>query len=81
MAKKQTIKRNNKSAKASTGKGLKKSFDLKSRKVQFFVVIAIVALLGGGWFTYKSFAYSDVIQSTVAKYNPRLATDTEKKSR
>ncbi|USN95597.1 MAG: hypothetical protein H6793_00300 [Candidatus Nomurabacteria bacterium] len=33
-----------------------KSFDLKSRKVQFFVVILIVAILGGGYFTLKSFA-------------------------
>ncbi len=33
-----------------------KSFDLKNRKVQFFVVILIVAILGGGYFTFKSFA-------------------------
>lgn len=35
---------------------LGKSFNLKSRKVQFFVVILIVAVLGGGYFTFKSFA-------------------------
>ncbi len=34
----------------------KRRFNLQSRKVQFVVVILIVAILGGGWFTYKSFA-------------------------
>lgn len=33
-----------------------KKFDLKDRKVQFFVFIMIFAILGGGWNVYKSFA-------------------------
>ncbi len=33
-----------------------KKFDLKSRKVQFFVSILIIAILGGGYFTFRSFA-------------------------
>lgn len=43
---------------ASKSTGLKRRFDLTNKKVQFFVVIAIVAVLGGGWFTLKSFANS-----------------------
>ncbi len=45
-----------KKSKASKANGLKKRFDLNNKRVQFFVVVGIVALLGGGWFTYKSFA-------------------------
>ena len=46
-----------KNSNTNNGKGFfGKSFDLKSRKVQFFVVILIVAILGGGYFTFKSFA-------------------------
>jgi len=33
-----------------------KKFDIKSRKVQFFVSILVIAILGGGYFTFKSFA-------------------------
>ncbi len=41
----------------ATKKGLLgRSFNLQSRKVQFVVFILVVAILGGGWFTYKSFA-------------------------
>jgi len=43
-----------------------KSFDLKSRKVQFFVVILIVAILGGGYFTLKSFAATALDTYTVS---------------
>ena len=39
---------------------LGRSFNLQSRRVQFFVVILIVAILGGGYFTYKSFAATSV---------------------
>ncbi len=35
---------------------LSQSFSLQSKKVQFFVVIAIIAILGGGYYTIKSFA-------------------------
>lgn len=35
---------------------LKRRLDLTNKKVQFFVVIGIVAILGGGYFTVKSFA-------------------------
>lgn len=52
-----------KKSKASKSTGLRKRFDLTNKKVQFFVVIAIVAILGGGWFTYKSFAAT--VNSTV----------------
>ena len=34
----------------------KKGFDIANRRVQFFVVIAIVALLGGGYYLYRSYA-------------------------
>ncbi len=36
--------------------GWKRQFDLTNRKVQFFVVIGIFAILGGGYFTFRSFA-------------------------
>ncbi len=50
---KNSISRNNK----LKNKGLfGKSFDLRNRKVQFFVFILIIAVLGGGWNVYKSFA-------------------------
>jgi len=39
----------------------KKRFDLTNRKVQFFVVIAIFAILGGGYFTFRSFAATNYI--------------------
>jgi hypothetical protein len=55
------------SAKSS---GLKTRFNLANRKVQFFVFIAIVALLGGGYFTIKSFAAT----STVAEVSNGLLT-------
>lgn len=45
-----------KKTKASKSAGLKRRFDLTNKKVQFFVVIGIVAILGGGYFTFKSFA-------------------------
>jgi len=35
----------------------KKRFDLTNKKVRFFVVIGIFVILGGGYFTYRSFAY------------------------
>lgn len=47
-------------AKKSSKGFLGKKFNLQSRKVQFFVVILIVAILGGGYFTYKSFAATEV---------------------
>lgn len=52
-APKRSVSANNK--KSSKG-FLSKKFNLQSRKVQFFVVILIVAVLGGGYYTYKSFA-------------------------
>lgn len=55
-----------KKTKVSKGTGLKRKFDLSNRRVQFFVTIAIVALLGGGWFTYKSFA----AVAPLASYSP-----------
>lgn len=46
----------------SVGKSRKglfgRRFNLQSRKVQFVVFILIVAVLGGGYYTYKSFAAS-----------------------
>ena len=53
--------------------GPKEKFSLKSKRVQFFVAIGIVSLLGGGWFTYKSFAASTltaVPNTTDNKSNP-----------
>lgn len=38
----------------------KRRFDLANKKVQFFVVIGIIAILGGGYYTLKSFADSVV---------------------
>lgn len=34
----------------------KNSFNLANKKVRFFVVIGVFVILGGGYFTYKSFA-------------------------
>ena len=55
MPKNSTVTKRTSSA-SSKKNGLKKRFDLTNRKVQFFVVIAIVAVLGGGYFTVRSFA-------------------------
>ncbi|USN95601.1 MAG: hypothetical protein H6793_00320 [Candidatus Nomurabacteria bacterium] len=52
-----------------------KSFDLKSRKVQFFVVILIVAILGGGYFTLKSFAFTP-LTTTIDTYNGKIAFES-----
>ena len=54
------------SSKVGSKKVYKKSlsvrrFNLQSRKVQFFVVIFIVAILGGGYFTFKSFAATSIL--------------------
>lgn len=57
---------------ASSGKKkgiLGRSFNLKSRKVQFVVAILIVAILGGGYFTYKSFAATKIYTYTPAYGN------------
>lgn len=35
---------------------LGRSFNLRSRKVQFVITILVIAVLGGGYFTFKSFA-------------------------
>jgi len=40
---------------------LKNRVDLTNKKVRFFVVIGIFAILGGGYFTYKSFAATNYI--------------------
>lgn len=45
-----------KNKQVSKSAGLKRRFDLTNKKVQFFVVIAIVAVLGGGYYTVRSFA-------------------------
>lgn len=56
-----TTKTTRKASPASNKKsGLKRRFDLTNKKVQFFVVIGIVAILGGGYFTFKSFAATGV---------------------
>ncbi|MFO0887438.1 MAG: hypothetical protein U0413_04420 [Candidatus Saccharimonadales bacterium] len=72
-----------KNSNTNNGKGFfGKSFDLKSRKVQFFVVILIVAILGGGYFTLKSFAatvaysYSPVNNTLVCKEKCKKVNDT-----
>ena len=56
-----------------------KSFDLKSRKVQFFVSIFIIAILGGGYFTFKSFAATqDFIYTADNGYlNPETKASTQ----
>lgn len=50
-----------KKSKASKSAGLKRRFDLTNKKVQFFVVIGIVAILGGGYFTFRSFAATTTV--------------------
>lgn len=48
-----------KKATVSSGKQkglLRRSFNLKSRKVQFFVSVLVIAIVGAGYFTFKSFA-------------------------
>lgn len=78
MAKvKKTANKRSSAIKASSGKGWKKKFNLQSRKVQFFVVIAIVALLGGGWFTYKSFADSNAAQIAASSLTKNTTTETK----
>ena len=60
-AKRTTVKQNKKSKQVGI---FGKSFDLKSRKVQFFVSIFIIAILGGGYFTFKSFAFKAYLKTT-----------------
>lgn len=56
-----TTKTSRKPSPASTKKsGFKRRFDITNKKVQFFVVIGIVAILGGGYFTFKSFAANEI---------------------
>lgn len=54
-------KRTNKS---KTKKGkldfLTNRINFKSRKTQFILTILVFALVGGAWFTYKSFAATEV---------------------
>lgn len=52
-SKKNSIKTTRSNQKSS---GLKRRFDLTNKRVQFFVVITIIAVLGGGYFTVRSFA-------------------------
>ena len=72
-----------KNSNTNNGKGFfGKSFDLKSRKVQFFVVILIVAILGGGYFTLKSFAATTITDTyTVANRRLRSVNLSESFSR
>lgn len=52
---------------ASTKKrGLLSRINFNSKKTQFVAVIVIVALMGGGWFTYRSFAGSWAAQVDAA---------------
>lgn len=56
--------------KANNKSSLKKRFDLTNKKVQFFVVIAIVAVLGGGYFTVRSFASTGQSLWPATEYGP-----------
>lgn len=47
-----------KRASSAKKKGLLKRINFTSRKTQFVIVILLVGIMGGGWFTYKSFAAS-----------------------
>jgi len=51
----------------------KKRFDLTNKKVRFFVVISIFVILGGGYFTYRSFAAirNGGILSTQFDFDPK----------
>lgn len=65
-----TTKKAPKRATTTKKKGfLGRSFNLRSRKVQFMVFILIVAILGGGYYTYKSFAASQSWPYTIASHN------------
>lgn len=57
---------------------LSKRFDLKSRKVQFFVSILIIAVIGGGWFTYRSFAATTKWTYNIANRNLTHDDDVNK---
>jgi hypothetical protein len=46
--------------------GLFSKINFKSRKTQFLSVILLVAVMGGGWFTYRSFAAENVSTANVS---------------
>jgi hypothetical protein len=51
----------------ATGKnsGLERRFSLTNRKVQFFVVVGLVAILGGGYYVRQSFASTLIDSASV----------------
>lgn len=63
--------------KTSKDSGLKRRFNLTNKKVQFFVVIAIVALLGGGYFTIKSFAATNLYSIDATAMSCLLAVESQ----
>lgn len=70
-----TTKTTRKSSVASGKKlGLKSRFNLRSKKVQFFVVIGIVAILGGGYYTVRSFAATGTITAQATTSNNKSAS-------
>jgi hypothetical protein len=59
-----STKRTTTTAKKKSGLG---KLNFNSRKTQFITVIVLVALMGAGWFTYRSFALSNA--NTIASAN------------
>lgn len=46
--------------------GLFSKINFKSKKTQFIAVIALIAIMGGSWFTYRSFALNDMTSQFAA---------------
>lgn len=49
--------------------GLLSRINFSSRKTQFITVILIVGLMGAGWFTYRSFAATELFTANRSKGN------------
>lgn len=54
--------------------GLLSRINFKSRKTQFFTVILLVAVMGGGWFTYRSFASENVSTANISNNKLRCVS-------
>lgn len=65
-------------------KGILSKVNFYSRKTQFIIVVLIIAIAGGGYFTYKSFAATVVSSDSAARMadlsNPKIPTVVEQLS-
>lgn len=66
-------KSSSRSTNVNISKKLASKINFRSKRVQLLLTIAIFGLIGGAWFTYRSFAATVVFTGTVANSGLRCS--------